>query len=523
MTLRLACAASAGLVLSFAYQPTGLWWVAAPALAVLVLCCWRQPPGRSLLYGLVFGLAWYVPMLDWLSAVIGADAGFGLAAYSALWIGAAAAGIALVTRLPGWWLWVPAVWILQEAVSGRIPFGGWGWGRIGFSQDSSPLLPVAALAGVPGLGFAVVLVGSLLAAVALAGWRWGRVRLHDPAAAPIVVLLRAGVGPIAALAGLVAVTVLVPVPTAPQALAGPAQRDVAIVQGDVPQSGLDFNAQRRAVLDNHVQQTLALAQDVAAGRQQRPDFVLWPENASDIDPYRNADARTAIDAAARTMEVPILVGTVVTDPQDPDFVLNQGIVWDPVSGPGAAYTKRNLVPFGEYVPFRSWLAPLISRFDRVPRDFAPGEEPGGLDIGGTRIGDAICFDVAYDDTVRQAVRDGGRMLVIQTNNATYNGTAQPFQQFAMSRIRAVEHGRAIAVVSTSGLSGVIAADGSVVSGTAAGGARRRPVRGGDPAAGHPHGRRPPRSRSGGGGGVPGGRRAGPRSAPPHRRGTRGRD
>ena len=156
------------------------------------------------------------------------------------------------------------------------------------------------------------------------------------------------------------------------------------------------------------------------------------------------------------------------NPADPERVLNQGIVWDPVAGPGQRYTKRYLVPFGEYIPFRDVLAPLISRFDRIPRDFAAGSAPGGLDIAGTRLGDAICFDVAYDRALREAVRDGGRFLVVQTNNATYNGTEQPAQQLAMSRVRAVEHGRAVVVVSTSGLSAVIAPDGRVVPGTSLG-------------------------------------------------------
>jgi apolipoprotein N-acyltransferase len=463
VTLRLASAATAGLALSYAFQPTGWWWLAMPAIAVLVVACFRMPPLRAFAVGTVFGLACCIPLLEWLAAVIGADAGLALATYTALWFGLAGLGIAAVTRLPLWWVWVPCVWIAVEAIGGRVPFGGWGWTRVGFSQDASPMLPVAALAGVPGLGFATVLTACALAGAGMHLWSRRAPGQHDATGAPTD---PAGwVAPVAVAAAVWVVAALLPVPVEPQNKAGPGSREVGVVQGDVPQAGLDFNEQRRAVLDNHAQQTEALAAEVAAGRWPQPDLVLWPENASDIDPYRNADARAAIDAAAQAVGAPLLVGAVVEDPQDPTMVLNQGIVWDPGTGPGATYTKRNLVPFGEYVPFREVLAPLISRFDRVPRDFAAGEAPGGLDIGGTRIGDSICFDVAYDDALRDAVRDGGRMLVVQTNNATYNGTAQPQQQFAMSRIRAVEHGRAIAVVSTSGLSGVIAPDGSLVPGT----------------------------------------------------------
>lgn len=459
MTLRLASAATAGLALSYAYQPTGWWWLAAPAAAVLVLAVYRLSALRGFLIGTVFGLACCLPLLEWLAVVIGTDAGVGLAAYTALWFGLIGLLTALLTRLPVWWLLVPLGWVAVEAIGGRIPFGGWGWVRVGFSQDESPLLPVAALAGVPGLTFATVLLGAVVAALAQTVWQ----ERPDHWRGWFVVL-----GPLSALAVGTSIVLLIPTPVDPQDRHGPAEVQVALVQGNVPQAGLDFNAQRRAVLDQHAEQTELLAADVAAGRYPQPDLVLWPENASDIDPYRNPDARAVIEGAVRAVAAPTLVGAVVEDPDDPTRVFNQGIVWDPELGPSATYTKRNLVPFGEYVPFRDLLADWISRFDRVPRDFVPGTEPGGLDIGGTRVGNTICFDIAYDDTVRQAVRDGGRMLVVQTNNATYNGTEQPWQQFAMSRIRAVEHGRAVAVVSTSGLSGVIAPDGSLVPGTAIG-------------------------------------------------------
>lgn len=460
MTLRLASAATAGLALSYAFAPTSWWWLAMPAIAVLVLAAYRLPAWRGFAVGTAFGLACCVPLLEWLGEVVGADAGLGLAVYTALWFGLIGVVIGLVTRRGMWWLIVPCGWIAVEAIGSRVPFGGWGWTRVGFSQDASPLLPLAAIAGVPGLGFATVLLAAIGAALVRAAWD---ARGHGRAPSA-----RSWSPPVFGAAALAVGVVLAPVPVGSQDERGPATVQVGLVQGNVPRAGLDFNAERRAVLDQHVQQTQRLAEDVANGRWPRPDLVLWPENASDIDPFRNADARTAIEAAVASVGVPLLVGAVVGDPDDPRKVYNQGIVWAPDSGPGEVYTKRNLVPFGEYVPFRDVLAPLISRFDRVPRDFVPGTDPGGLDVGPTRIANTICFDIAFDDTVRDAVRDGGRMLVVQTNNATYNGTDQPWQQFAMSRIRAVEHGRAVAVVSTSGLSGVIAPDGTVVPGTALG-------------------------------------------------------
>jgi apolipoprotein N-acyltransferase len=119
------------------------------------------------------------------------------------------------------------------------------------------------------------------------------------------------------------------------------------------------------------------------------------------------------------------------------------------------------VPFGEYIPFRSELAGITSRLDQIPRDFYAADEPGNLTLGPARIGDVICFEIAYDGLVRDVVRGGAQVLVVQTNNATYNGTHQPYQQMAMSRLRAVETGRDVLVASTSGISAVVRADGSV--------------------------------------------------------------
>jgi apolipoprotein N-acyltransferase len=79
-----------------------------------------------------------------------------------------------------------------------------------------------------------------------------------------------------------------------------------------------------------------------------------------------------------------------------------------------------------------------------------------------RLGDVICFEVAYDDLVRDVVTGGGRLIVVQTNNATFGRSGETEQQLAMGRLRAVEHGRAVVVAATSGISAVIAPDGEVV-------------------------------------------------------------
>ena len=150
---------------------------------------------------------------------------------------------------------------------------------------------------------------------------------------------------------------------------------------------------------------------------------------------------------------------VVLSP-DGEHVENRGIVWDPATGPGEHYTKRHPVPFGEYLPFRALLTKLITRFERVPRDFLAGGRPGLLRLGPATVGDVICFEVAYDGVVRGVA--AADLLVVQTNNATYGRTSLPEQQVAMSRLRAVEHGRATLVAATSGISAIVAPDGRMI-------------------------------------------------------------
>jgi apolipoprotein N-acyltransferase len=228
----------------------------------------------------------------------------------------------------------------------------------------------------------------------------------------------------------------------------------------VPRAGLDFNAQRRAVLDNHVQRTLDLAADVAAGDEPRPDLVLWPENSSDIDPYVNTDAAREIDRAARAIGAPILVGAIVDGPGR--FISNTAIVWDPKDGPGDTYVKRHPVPLGEYVPARGFFRFFSADVDRITDQHA-GSEVGVLDVGGARVGDLICFEVVYDGLVNDVVDGGAGMIVVQTNNATFGYTDESAQQLAMSRLRAVEFGRSVAVAATSGISAIVAPDGSVTT------------------------------------------------------------
>ena len=453
---RVAAAAAAAGLLAFAFAPMSLLagWVALPAFACLVGAFRDLPRGRAALVGFTSGMVFFLILLSWLR-VLGPDAWILLCLLcAAFWAAAGALMPSLLARR--WWVvTVPLLWVCMEGLRARIPWGGFPWGRLAFSQSDTVLVGWAALGGAALVTFAVALGGTALLAI------WGAVR----SVRPVVALAPASLLAVLAIGGaLVRGSEL-------GSTDGPVEQ-LAVVQGNVPRLGLDFNAQRRAVLDNHVAETEALAADVAAGRQAQPVAVIWPENSSDVDPLRNADAWAQIDRAADAIAAPILVGGVLTNPADqpraghPGTILNVSLVWDPSTGPGERYVKRHPVPFGEYLPFRDLLSRFITRFDRVPRDFAAGEDVGLLTVGGVPIGVVICFEIAYDELVRDAVHAGGQVLVVQTNNATYGGTGQPEQQLEITRVQAVASGRTVLVAATSGISAVIGPDGGVAWRTA---------------------------------------------------------
>lgn len=441
---RMVSSLGAGILLYTSFPPLSLWFLAPAGLAILVLSIRGISVRGAFGLGYLAGLGFFVPLLPWVGVYVGAVPWLALAALQAVAVAVFAGATALVARLPGAALWIACCWVATEAVRARLPFGGFPWGRLAFGQTDGPLLAIAQIAGAPGVSLSVALGGSATAAV-------------------VVGLARRSAWRSVSLLGSVLVTASalgsMPVPTA--AITTPS-KTVALVQGNVPRLGLDFNAQRRAVLDNHVARTDALAAEVAAGVKPAPDLVIWPENASDIDPFRNADAAERIDAATETIGAPILVGAVVSTGSG--TTRNTALVWEQGTGPGDAHDKRRLVPFGEYLPMRSIVSKL-SPYAAQAGNFVPGNGDGVVTIDETPLAVATCYEVAFDNLVSESVRSGAQLIAVPTNNATFGDTDMTYQQLAMSRLRAVEHNRTVVVAATSGVSAIIAANGDVLEQT----------------------------------------------------------
>lgn len=457
----------AGVLLCLSFPPFGWWYLAYPAFALLawVLTGPSTTARGGFGYGFVFGAAFYLPLLPWVGAFVGPVPWFGLALAEAVFPGLFGFAAVLVRRLPGWPLWLAGLWSAQEWLKSTVPFGGFPWGVVAYGQTESPLRSIAQLGGAPLLSFVVVLIGFSLAAIVLEVIEWWRQPANEhPGSAPPAVVV-----PGLCIAAVLLVTALT-WPHMRQSGIGAGDDQpitVAVVQGNVPRLGLDFNAQRRQVLENHVSETMRLAEDVRAGRAPQPMFVVWPENSSDIDPLANPDAAELISGAAAAIRAPIMVGAVVAAEGaglDHRASTNSVIVWNPGTGPDERHDKRIVQPFGEYLPWRSFFRHLSPYADRAGY-FVPGDGTGVVHAAGVPVGVATCWEVIFDRAPREAVRNGAQLLTVPSNNATFT-EAMSEQQLAFARLRAVEHDRYVVVAGTTGISAVIAPDGRELARTA---------------------------------------------------------
>jgi len=464
--LRLPVAFAAGVLLACCFAPIGWWFLTPVPIAVFALLVRGQKIRWAVGIGAAFGYGFVGLLCHWMT-VLGVDAWIVLTLfYGSFW---ALVGLLwwATMRTRVWPLWSAAAYVSVETLWTLVPWGGFPWARLAFTTPGHAPQGLAAIGGEAFVSFAVALSALLLA--------WAVQRTFDAAKSRAsrreltLKLIPAGLALL--LAWLIPASgALVQTPIVGEGQ-GAQTVEAAAVQGNVPRLGLNFDTQASAVLNNHIAETMRLAQSINAGTTPAPDFVLWPENSSDVDPYTSTAAQQEISAAVNAVNAPTLIGSYVDDPLDPTKFFNVSIEWlphgdnPPPIGSPRTYIKQQPVPFGERLPFRAFLTKFIKRFDRVPRDMVSGTKPGVLQLGPARVGNVICFEVAYDRLVRNVVRAGGRLITVQTNNATYGKTGQPQQQLAMSQLRAVEYDRAVLIAATSGISAVILPNGHIVAQT----------------------------------------------------------
>jgi apolipoprotein N-acyltransferase len=448
----LLLAAVAGVGLNLAFPDTGWWYLALASVAVLWWTLERATAWGGFALGWVYGTAFMLPHLWWANVAVGlvpwialsAAEGLAWALVGAAWAHVRRSGMLDTHR----WALAPVfalLWVASEQLRSMLPFGGFPWGRLGYAMIDTPVARLAWAGGVPLVSLVTVLAGALV------GLAWEAARTRRAVTATIA--------PVLAL-GLLAAGYVVPLDG--QAQAGTLR--VAAIQGNVPDRGLDSFDQAREVTQNHLAETVRMAESAEAA----PDLVVWPENAADIDPRVDAATQEAVDQAIAATGVPLLLGTVDYTPPDGRYNTmllygTQGTVLD-------TYSKQRPAPFAEYVPLRDLARQVTPVVDNVVDMLAGSgaavvEAPIASLDRAVRIATPICFEVAYDSIVREAVASGAELLIVPTNNATFGRTAESTQQLQMTRIRAVETGRWAIQISTVGVSAVVDPSGRVIDGT----------------------------------------------------------
>jgi apolipoprotein N-acyltransferase len=433
----LLVSAVSGLILAAAFPPVGAWPLAFLALVPLLWLTSDERPRRALLLGLAFGLTFHGATLYWILR-FGEMAWVALTLVSAAWVAAFAAlvpGISRRGRPVITALGIASAWTVLEWLKGMWPLGGFTWGTIGVSQvENAATVRIATFAGVWGVTFAVVVVNAAIAQVLVSGAR-PHARL-----ALIVVAVVAALGPIA-----------VPFATA----TGP-EIDVATIQIDVRAAGDGSSVDE----DLRVAQ-LNIEQHARLTEGSPPDLVVWGEGALDPGAVDDPAVREVVSQVVAEVGAPTIIGAVVDDPDGSQHT--SVLQLDAAGAEVDRYDKTHLVPFGEYVPFRSRLA-WIEAIDQVPVDRTPGEDVHLLSSPGMPpFSTPICFENSFPAITRSSVAAGAGFVVVPVNNASYGFTAASAQHLQMSQMRAIETGRWYVNAAISGISAFVDPSGAVVT------------------------------------------------------------
>jgi apolipoprotein N-acyltransferase len=482
-----------------AFPDVGVWWLTIPAVTLFHTALSRDHAGWGFLVGLVTGLTFFLPMTRWASfatetvpwLALGLLGGLGFGLFGAMWTWAKRLTW-VRDRLWAHVLAFGAAWVAVEQWRSWYPWSGFPWGRLAWATAGTPASRWAWLGGSAMASFAMAVAGVLLAvaitgAIAAAKGRDRRVREGGTVAICAALGVLAVVGPLAL--PLPDAGDLDPVPNPPATAAievpdrsqfidaGIASAESGVlragaVQGNVPNVNGVSTGTAQQLFDNHLAGTADLAQDIAARASagiESPglDLVLWPEDGGDAFRADRPEAAAAIDEAASAIGAPLLFGS--QEYPETGGRYNVILAWQPGTGITGRYAKQRPVAFGEYIPWRPLFRLLSDQVDRVNTDMISAVNDPVIVVPAAQLGRdvplgfGICFEVAYDSILRDAVRLGAEALVIPTNNASFGISAESTQQLQMVRIQAIATGRAVVQVSTNGVSAVVAPDGTVVA------------------------------------------------------------
>jgi apolipoprotein N-acyltransferase len=386
--------------------------------------------------------------VEWLSLYLGPVPWIALSVMEALIFAVGAGAIAIVWRSAEMLrksfyrnalmaLIIATMWTARESVAINLPYGGFPWSRVAQALSESFLSQLVFFVGISGLTF----ISVFMTVVALLAIESG------------VKAIRSNLLGLAASLVAIATAWFFVVPTSAES----GELTVAAVQGNA-NAGLFANAERGTFLKNHLEATALLA---SHPQKEEIDFIVWPENASDLNPQANILALVQIQEVVSTYQVPIILGAIT---ESDGAVFNSSLYFDVEGSQIDQYDKKRPVPFAEYVPDRQFwnqLAPDL--IGLVSRDYAFGTRDGIFELDGNQLGVLICFEIAIDDIGRQLVAGGAQIILSQTNNADFGRSDETFQQAALARLRAIETGRTVVNISTVGVSRIFLPDGEIIS------------------------------------------------------------
>lgn len=413
-----------GLLAFASFAPIGLWWCAPISLALLIHLLSGESFRQRVVVVALFGIAFFGPLLAWSNTYVG----------DIPWLILTILQVALLiplsllntSRLSNILLF-PSAWIGLEFLRGHFPFNGFGWGRLAFGQADAPYAELARIGGAPLVGF---LVASLGVAIFLF---MKRKFTHT--------------GILLAVIAIATLAVNATTPTLPK----PTFHFIA-VQGGVPSLGLDFNSRATVVFENHLRTSV----DYLTSHNQMPQVVLWPENAIDVDPFKDPIVRDQLQSVVDEFNIPFIVGAVLRHGSN---FQNASILWRPQIGPTSIYIKQHLTPFGEYIPLRP-IAEFVSPYAKNVVDFVPGNRLVIHNVGEARFAPVICFEL-LDDASGRAMARHSNVFIVQTNSATFGLSPESDQQLGITRMRAIEHQRYSVSIATSGISALVDSRGHV--------------------------------------------------------------
>ena len=417
----------AGVLVALSMPPWGWWPLALVGLVAFERLIADQPIGARAWRGFGFGAGWLFPATFWM-------VDFTLPGYLAVCVVFSVLyGLAGAACPPGLSRWValPGLFVLAGAIRWRWPFGGVPLATLPMSQVDTPWATTVRVLGPLLLVGVTVALAMVLAAALERRWQ--------AALALAVVVL-----------GFLGWAALAPRGSAIGTI------DVAVVQGGGPQRTRAANTEPGVVFERHLEASQLVQTPV--------DLVVWPEDVVDVHGlFANSEERLRLAELAQELDATLVAG-VVEDVSATEAA-NFAAVFAPDGTMLGRYDKVRLVPFGEYVPLRSLIEPLAP--DYLPaRDMRRGDTTAVLDTPVGRLGVSISWEIFFEDRARDAIGNGGEMLLNPTNGASYWLTIVQTQQVASSRLRALETGRWVAQAAPTGFSAFIDPDGNVYQRTA---------------------------------------------------------